>query len=88
MLFLIGALRAIVEMLGLCLLGQGVLFLLAGSKSGDNPIFRGFALITRGPLQLTARLLSKRCGPKVVGLVCLFLLFFIWISLALLRLFI
>ena len=36
--FLISALRAIVEMLGLCLMGQGVLYLLTGSRRQQNAI--------------------------------------------------
>mgnify|MGYP007125364095 FL=1 len=36
--FLISAARAIVEMLMLCLLAQGVLYLIAGSHRAKNPV--------------------------------------------------
>ena len=54
LLFLIGALRAIVEMLGLCCLAQGFLYLLTGQKRASNPIYQLFALITQAPRRLVA----------------------------------
>ena len=57
LLFLIGALRAIVEMLGLCCLAQGFLYLLTGQKRASNPIYQLFALITQAPRRLVAFLL-------------------------------
>lgn len=57
--FAIGALRAIVEMLGLCLLGMGAMALLAGAGRQGNPVYRLFELITRAPRQLVARLLPE-----------------------------
>ncbi|MGE5470962.1 MAG: hypothetical protein ACM3X0_09225 [Bacteroidota bacterium] len=84
-LFLIGACRAIVEMLALCLIAQGFLYLLAGRKRGGNPVYQLFALITRGPRQLCARLLP--CGASVsqVGIVCFLILAVLWVGLAGLR---
>jgi hypothetical protein len=54
--FLISALRAIVEMLGLCLLGQAVLYLLAGRRRTDNRIYQLFDLITTPPRRVVALL--------------------------------
>lgn len=86
--FLIGALRAVVEMLGLCLLGQGLLAVLAGRGRQGNPIYRLFDLITGGPRRLTAALLPGRPGEPWVGLCCFLLLFVAWVGLAILRKFI
>lgn len=87
-LFLIGALRAIVEMLGLCLLAQGLLHLLAGPRRTHNAIYQLFALITRPPRRLVARVLPAHAGSKTVAIATFCLLICLWIGLALARKFI
>ena len=84
--FLISAIRAITEMLLLCLLAQGMLYLIAGSHRAENPVYRFFTLITRGPQQWLSCLLpaSHRDGVFGVGLTFLLLLF-LWLGLAALR---
>lgn len=82
LLFVIGALRAVVEMLGLCLIGQGVLHLLAGQRRQQNAIYRFFDLLTAPPRQLAAMLLPARTSGGVVGVVAFGLLFILWIGLA------
>ena len=83
--FLISAARAIVEMLMLCLLAQGVLYLIAGSHRAKNPVYRFFALITRGPQQCVSRMLpvSRRVG--VLPGLTFMLMLFLWLGLAVLR---
>ncbi len=83
--FIISALRAIIEMLGLCLLGQGLLYLMAGQHRHKNPIYQFFALITRRPQQLVARLLPRNTPSPLSAALLLILLFAIWIALAWLR---
>lgn len=84
-LFLIGALRAVIEMLGLALLGLAVMHVLAGSRRDTNPIYQLFALITQAPRRLVACLLPNKIRPGLSGLFCFILLFALWIGLALLR---
>jgi hypothetical protein len=84
-LFLIGALRAIIEMLGLCLLAQGFFYLLAGQKRHTNPVYQLFALLTRPPRQLLARCLPGSASPLLVAVVCFISLFLLWIGLAVVR---
>lgn len=84
MLFVIGAVRAIVEMLGLCLIGQGVLYLMAGQGRVGNPIYRAFALVGAMPLRL-AGLLRPGASAAGRGLLAFLILFALWIGLALLR---
>lgn len=88
MLFLIAALRAIIEMLGLCLLAQGFLHLLSGPRRQRNPIYQLFALITRPPRRLVALLLPADSPPWAVGLLCFGVLFALWIGLAVARKFV
>lgn len=83
--FALSALRALVEMLALCLLAQGVLYLLAGRGRAGNPIYRFFVLLTDPPRQLVASLLPRRVGALTVGVITFVLLFVLWIGLALAR---
>jgi hypothetical protein len=85
MSFLIAALRAIVEMLGLSLLALGFLHVISGSRREGNPIYQLFALITRLPRRLIARLLPTGSPPWLVGMLCFMVLLALWIGLALLR---
>lgn len=85
LIFCLSALRSIIEMLGLCLLGQALLFVLAGRARNKNPIYQFFALISRRPQQLTGQLLPPKTPSGVIGAVCFLLLFTLWIALAWLR---
>lgn len=88
MLFLIAALRAIIEMLLLCLLAQGMLFLLTGEKRHSNPIYQLFSLITRGPRRWLAKLLPATCSPKMAAFFSFVFLLFLWLGLAFARKFV
>jgi hypothetical protein len=85
MLFIIAALRAIIEMLGLSLVALGFLHVISGSRREGNPIYQLFALITRLPLRLVASLLPTGSPPWLVGMICFVVLFSLWLGLALLR---
>lgn len=87
-LFTISALRAVVEMLALCLLAQGFLYLLAGQGRAGNAIYRFFALLTDPPRRLVARLLPAKSSATTVGVISFVLLFLLWIGLALARKFV
>lgn len=88
LLFFLGALRAIVEMLGLCLISQGVLYLVAGQGRAANPIYQLFSVITAPPRKLLSRLLPVGTSTTTIGAVCFALLFLLWVGLAILRKFI
>lgn len=85
LLFTISALRALVEMLGLCLIAQAFLYLISGPRRESNVIYRLFALITHPPRQGLAALLPAGTRPATVGVLCFVLLFCLWIGLAVLR---
>ena len=86
LLFLIGAARAIMEMLGFSLLGLAAMTLLAGERRQENPIYRLFELITRAPRRLAGYLIPGRESPRLAGCLCFGLLFAVWILLAAWRL--
>lgn len=85
MSFLLGALRATVEMLGYCLLGQAFLYVLAGRNRLSNPIYQLLALITQPPRKLCARLLPTASPGWLVGVLCFAILVVLWLGLAWLR---
>ena len=86
--FLIGALRAIVEMLGLCLIGQAALYVLVGQSRQKNPIYQLFALITGGPRRFVGYFLPKTMSPPAVAATTFLVLLFLWLGLAFLRKFV
>ena len=88
MLFLIGALRAVIELIGLSLLGQGLLWLIAGAGSARNPIYRFFAILTAPPRHLVRALLPSVVPEGVIPASTFLMLFFLWIGLAWMRNFI
>ncbi len=89
MSFLIGAVRAIVEMLGLCLIAQAALYVLAGKGRQGNPVYRLFQLITRAPRSQVARCLPRsESRPALVGVLTFVILLILWVLLAWVRRFI
>ncbi len=72
-------------MLGLCLLGQGVLYLLAGQGRKENRIYQLFDLLTTAPRTLVALLLPVTTNPVLVALMTFVILLLLWLGLAFLR---
>ena len=85
-LFLIGILRALVEVAGLFLLGQGVLWLLAGPARERNVMYRLFTVLTAPVLWCVRRLTPRVILDRHLPVVSFFLLFWLWIVLAYARL--
>ena len=81
-LFMVSVLRALVEVAGLLLLGQGVLFLLAGPRREDNAVYRMLAIATRPVLRLVRRVTPRAIVDRHLPLVAFFLLLWLWIALA------
>jgi hypothetical protein len=84
-LMLISVLRALVEVAGMFLLGQGVLYLFAGAKRHSNVVYRVFQVVT-GPVVRGVRFITPRViVDRHVPVVAFFLLFWLWIGLAWMR---
>lgn len=81
-LLAIAVLRALVEVAGLALLGQGILYVLAGAGREGNPIYRLFRLIARPVVRLVRVLAPKAILDRHVPVVSFFLLFWLWLVLA------
>lgn len=86
--FMISILRAVIEMIGLCMLGQAVLFVLAGRRRAGNHIYRLFVLVTSPPRRLVATLTGHREDTVFVGMATFAIMLILWIGLAVLRKFV
>lgn len=82
-LLLISILRALVEVAGFALLGQGVLALLAGKYRHDNLFYKILQTITQ-PVVRAVRFITPRVIIDAhVPMLAFFLLFWLWVGLAL-----
>lgn len=84
-LLLISLLRALVEVAGMFLLGQGVLYLLAGASRHQNFVYQLFGILTRPVIKVTRMITPKVIIDKHIGVVAFFLLFWLWIGLNVLK---
>ncbi len=74
-------LKALTEVAGVAFLGQGVLWVLAGAKREQNPIYGIFKTLT-SPVMKAARWITPRIVlDQHLGLVAFFLLFVLWVGL-------
>lgn len=77
--------RALVEVAGFALLGQGILAVLAGRKREDNFVYRLLQIVT-GPIVKLVRFITPRFVLDAhIPLLAFFLLLWIWLGLALLK---
>lgn len=81
-LFILGVLRALVEVAMLALLGQGAVALLSGARRQTNPIYQLFAIVTKPVIRAVRFITPKPVIDKHVPFVAFFLLFWLWIFLA------
>lgn len=82
---IISILRVLVEVAGYSLLGQGVLAVLAGAKREQNIFYRILMTITRPVIRLTRSITPRFVIDAHIPFVAFFLLFWLWIGLAVLK---
>jgi uncharacterized protein YggT (Ycf19 family) len=84
-LFILGVLRALVEVSLLFLLGQGLLALLAGNRRQSNAVYQLFVIVTGPVLKAVRKVSPPQIIDKHLPYVAFFLLFWLWIGLAYLK---
>lgn len=84
-ILLLSILRALVEVAGFALLGQGLVAVLAGSSRERNVIYKLFVLIASPVTKVVRVLTPKVIIDKHIPFVTFFLLFWLWILLAYVR---
>ena len=74
-------LKALTELAGVAFLGQGVLWVIAGSKRDQNMVYKLFKTLT-SPVTRATRVVTPRVIIDAhIGLVAFFLLVVLWIAL-------
>ena len=81
-LLIITMLRAVVEVAGFFMLGQGLLYLLAGRKRSENFVYQLFALLTRPVIKLTRVITPRLVRDDHIPIAAFMLLLWLWIGLA------
>lgn len=80
-LFIASALKALAEVAGLALIGQGLVGFLAGKSRQDNFVYRIFQVVT-SPIYKFSRFISPRfIADTYMGLVSFLLVFWSWVAL-------
>lgn len=81
-LLILSALRVLVEVAMLSLLGQGAVGLLSGARRHANPVYQVFQIVTRPVLRIARFITPRLILDKHLSSVAFFLLFWLWIFLA------
>lgn len=81
-LFVISVIRVMVEVAGYTLLGQGVLALFAGRSRDTNVVYRLMQTITSPAVKLVRLITPGFVIDRHIPFVTFFLLFWLWIGLA------
>ena len=72
-------LKGLVEMLLLVLLGQGVLFILAGGTRKQNLFYKMFMTVTDPIMKATRAITPRFIVDQHIGFVAFFLLLVLWV---------
>lgn len=78
---LIVVLKALAEVAGVGMLGQGVLYVLAGAKRDQNAVYNLFKIITSPLMKATRTITPRIVLDQHIGLVAFFLLIVLWLAL-------
>lgn len=81
-LLLVSVLRSLVEVAGFFLLGQGLLYVLAGASREKNGVYLLFRVVTRPVLRIVRFITPRQVIDRHIPFVAFFLLFWLWIALA------
>lgn len=78
-LLLIKILKALAEIAGMFLLGQGVLYLLAGPKRETNFMYSLFQLLTRPIMRIARAITPRLVVDRHIPFVALLIVFWLWV---------
>ena len=73
-------LKGLIEVALVVMIGQGILFVLAGSTRQQNLIYRLFATVTQPIMKATRFVTPRFVVDQHIGLVAFFLLVLLWIA--------
>lgn len=85
MLTVVVILKALTEIAGLALLGQGILYVLAGANREQNLFYKTLKAVT-APIVRATRFITPRFVPdRHIGVAAFFLMVGLWLALTLLK---
>ncbi|HEX2831203.1 MAG TPA: hypothetical protein VHP37_33050 [Burkholderiales bacterium] len=74
-------LRAIVEVAGFAMLGQALLYVLAGRRRKDNFVYQLFSILTRPVIRFTRWITPRFVRDDHIGIAAFLLLLWLWVGL-------
>ena len=78
-------LKALTEVAGVAMIGQGVLWVLAGAKREQNAIYGIFKTVTSPVMKATRWITPRIVLDQHIGLVAFFLLIVLWLGLTIMK---
>ena len=78
-------LKALTEVAGVAMIGQGVLWVLAGAKRDQNLVYGIFKTLTSPVMKATRWITPRVVLDQHIGLVAFFLLIVLWLGLTILK---
>lgn len=84
-LFLVTIGKALVELTGLFIVGQGFLYALAGQKRESNLFYQIFKIITRPVYRLVRAITPRVVVDRHIPWVALIILFWLWVVLTFMK---
>ena len=82
---IIVVLKALTEVAGVAMIGQGVLYAVAGAKRDQNPFYVIFKTVSSPVMKLTRWITPRIVLDRHLWLVALFLLIVLWIALTVMK---
>ncbi|MCI4431245.1 MAG: hypothetical protein JHC40_19005 [Burkholderiales bacterium] len=78
-------LKALTEVAGVAMLGQGVLWVIAGSRRNQNVVYGLFKTLTSPVMKVTRWVTPRIVLDRHLGLVAFFLLMVLWVFLTVMK---
>jgi hypothetical protein len=78
-------LKALTEVAGVAMMGQGVLWVIAGAKRDQNLVYGIFKTLTSPVMKVTRWITPRVVLDQHVGLVAFFLLIVLWLGLTVMK---
>ena len=78
-------LKALIEIAGVAMLGQGLLYVLAGSKRDQNVVYGLFRTLTSPVMKVTRMITPRVVLDQHIGLVAFFFLVVLWLAVTALK---
>ena len=82
---MIVVLKALTEVAGIAMIGQGVLYVISGNKRDQNSFYVIFRTITSPVMRVTRWITPRVILDRHLGLVAFFLLVVLWVGLTVMK---